>query len=257
VATQGRRVSPRTFEPVPQAVILAAGQGLRLNGQPNGTPKCLVCVAGRSLLEHQLAALWSLGLRDVCVVVGHRAHEIRAHAGDACCYIENERYRETNSLKSLSLARDWVRGPFVLVNGDVLACSDVYQRVVESPGNALAYDSRSGQEPEHMKVKVCSGRLERIGKDLASTSCAGENVGILKFDARAARALFAVAGALISSGLENSWAPAAVDRIASCFTIQALDVAGLPWIEIDYLRDLNEARRRVWPAICGTHVPTP
>lgn len=249
-------VASRACEAAPQAVILAAGQGARLNGHANGVAKCLMRVGGRSLLEHQLSALHGLRVSDVCVVIGHSAHEVRAHAGDVCSYVENERYRETNSLESLWLVRNWVRGPFVLVNGDVLASTEVYQRVIESPGNALAYDSRSGHELEHMKVRVSSGRLERIGKELPHRSCTGENVGILKFDARAARSLFAVTGALIAQGFVNEWAPAAVDRIAACFTIQAHDVAGLPWIEIDYPCDLIDARETVWPAICGTSRPS-
>lgn len=234
-----------------QAVILAAGQGLRMNGSLNGKPKCLVDVGGHALLEHQLAALRSLGVREVCVVIGHGAGAVRALVGRDCHCVENERYRETNSLYSLWLVRDWVRGPFLLLNADVLASPEIYRRVACSPGNALAYDSRSGQEDEHMKVRLRAGLLEHVGKDLEREGCHGENVGILHFEADAARELFAEASALLAGGGANAWAPAAVDRIASCCTIQAVDVAGLPWIEIDYPDDLDLARRDVWPAICA------
>jgi choline kinase len=232
-----------------QAVILAAGRGLRMNGSLDGRPKCLVEVGGRTLLEHQLDALRALGVRDICVVVGHGAAEVRALVGADCHCVENPRYRETNSLYSLWLARDWVCGSFLVLNADVLACPEIYRRVAGLRGNALAYDSRSGHEDEHMKVRLTAGRLARVAKDLGREACDGENVGILHFDEDAARELFAQAEAMIAGGLANAWAPAAVDRIAARFRIQAVDVAGLPWIEIDYPGDLELARREVWPAI--------
>jgi choline kinase len=237
-----------------QAVILAAGLGLRMNGSLNGHPKCLVDVGGRTLLEHQLDVLRGLGVREICVVVGHRAAEVRALVGADCHCLENPRYRETNSLYSLWLAREWVRGSFLVVNADVLASPEIYRRVAVAPGSALAYDSRSGHEDEHMKVRLDGSRLARVAKDLGREACDGENVGILHFDEDAARELFVQAGALIAGGWTNAWAPAAVDRIAERFRIQAVDVADLPWIEIDYPADLEVARREVWPAILGTPV---
>jgi choline kinase len=207
------------------------------------------------LLEHQIAVLRSLGVLEIAVVVGHGAAQVRALVGADCHCLENPRYRETNSLYSLYLARDWVRGPLLVVNADVLASPEIYRRVASSRGSALAYDSRSGQEDEHMKVRLDAGWLARVSKDLGRESCHGENVGILHFDARAARELFAEAGALITGGLANAWAPAAVDRIAARFRIRAVDVAGLPWIEIDYPGDLDAARSEVWPAILSGSPP--
>lgn len=238
-----------------QAVILAAGQGVRMNGSANGKPKCLVDVGGRTLLEHQLAVLHDLGIHDVCVVIGHGAGAVRALVGTHCHCVENPLYRETNSLYSLWLVREWVRGPFLVVNADVLASPEIYRRVVDREGNALAFDSRSGQEDEHMKVRLRAGRLERVAKDLARERCDGENVGILRFEAGAGRELFAQAGAMIAGGLSNAWAPAAVDQIAARYPISAVDVAGLPWIEIDYPSDLDLARQDVWPAIRASVLP--
>ncbi len=228
-----------------------------MNGSLHGKPKCLVEVGGRALLEHQLAALRSLGVSEVCVVIGHGASAVRTLVGRDCHCVENQRYSETNSLYSLLLVRDWVRGPFLVLNADVLASPEIYRRVLSSQGNALAYDSRSGQEDEHMKVELRAGLLEHVGKNLERERCDGENVGILRFEGAAALELFAQAEAMIASGGANAWAPAAVDRIAARFTIHALDVAGLPWIEIDYPGDLDLARRDVWPAICATFPSSP
>ncbi|QGP92068.1 Bifunctional protein GlmU [Neomoorella glycerini] len=60
------------------AVILAAGQGKRMHSR---LPKVLHRVAGRSLLEHVLAATRQAGIEDNIIVIGHGAEEVRAALG--------------------------------------------------------------------------------------------------------------------------------------------------------------------------------
>ncbi len=57
-----------------QAVILAAGKGTRL--EPLQTPKPLLKVAGKAIIEHTLSRLE--GFEEVVVVVGHRGDELKA-----------------------------------------------------------------------------------------------------------------------------------------------------------------------------------
>lgn len=232
-----------------QAVILAAGNGKRLAAVSGGLPKGLLRIGPCTLLEHQLRALRVLGIDRVCMVVGFGAEHIEAAFGHCCEFVYNERYSQTNSLYSLWLARHWVQGPFVLMNCDVLAHPYVIARVACAQGSALAFDSRSGQDDEHMKVDVDAGRLRAIGKCLPAHQRSGENVGVLRFDAQAARSLFEAAGQIVASGDEKAWAPAAVGHIAGSTPISAVDVCDLPWCEIDFPEDLGYATSRVWPAI--------
>ncbi|MBX7192846.1 MAG: phosphocholine cytidylyltransferase family protein [Sandaracinaceae bacterium] len=231
------------------AVILAAGRGSRLGALGASVPKCLVEVGGRPLVEHQLVALRDVGVRHVVVVVGFRAEAVRAQLGGRVRYVENPRYAETNSLYSLALAREAIEGPFMLLNSDTLAHPLVYRRVAEHRGSALAYDSRSGTDAEHMKVVFADDRLVRIDKRVPSAEAHGENVGILKFDAAAAKRLFERAASLVSDGRENDWAPAAVQALAHDTPVRGIDIADLPWTEIDFPHDLAHATTAVWPIV--------
>lgn len=230
-------------------MILAAGVGSRLRSAGHECPKCLVPIADRPLIDHQLDALRAAGVREVCLVVGHLREQVRARVDRACRLIVNERFAETNSLVSLWHARHWVRGSFALLNCDVLAHPDVYRRVLTARGTALAYDSSSGDDDEHMKVRVRDGCVQAMGKTLAPSRTDGENVGILKFDASAVDPLFDEVERLVSSDGDRHWAPAAVDRLARRLPVHAVDVADLPWTEIDYPTDLDLAERDVWPLI--------
>jgi len=231
---------------VKQAVILAAGRGSRLG---EGIPKCLVRLGDRMLIHHQLDALRAMGIEEVCVVVGYGAQRVRAALGDRCHYIDNLRFDETNSLYSLWLTREWLRGPFLQINCDLVAHPEIYRRLLAAPGTALAYDSLSGDGEEHMKVVVRHGLLRDIQKQLDPSRSSGENLGLLKYDRAASRILFEEAGDLIAGGGERCWAPAAIARLAQRVPVHCVDVAGLPWSEIDFVEDVLYARCEVLPEL--------
>src|SRR4029079_18681950 len=100
------------------AVILAAGTGTRFNGALH--PKCLAAFGGQTLITIQLAALRACGITDITVVVGFDADTVRLACGPHVRFIENARFRETNSLYSLWLARPVLEQGFVVMNCDVL-----------------------------------------------------------------------------------------------------------------------------------------
>ncbi len=62
-----------------QGIILAAGKGTRLGAITAKTPKALVEVGGRVLLDHVRAGLAAAGVKRTTIVVSHRAEQIEAH----------------------------------------------------------------------------------------------------------------------------------------------------------------------------------
>jgi choline kinase len=232
-----------------QAVILAGGVGSRLGAATKDRPKCLVEVGGIPLIKHQLEALADHGVGPVLIVLGYKAEAVREVVGEAADYVVNTRYEETNSLYSLWLARNWVKGPFLLLNCDLLFHPDILDRVLENGGSVLAYDSTSLGGREQTKVAIRDGRVLDLGKDIPAGASRGENLGLLKFDAEGARALFESVEILIEQGHEKTWVTEAVRTTCSKVPIRGVNVAGLPWAEIDFPYDLDRARREVWPAI--------
>ena len=227
------------------ALILAAGRGSRF---AESKPKCLVEVGGRPLVLHQLEAAKAAGARRVTLVTGHEHELVRAAVGDAAEIVRNARYAETNSLYSFWLARLRVHGDVLVMNCDVLFPHDVLRGLLHR-GSALAFDSRSGDSREHVKVSVEDGRLLEMSKELPSQETDGENLGLLHLTEEVARAAFDTAAQLISRGHERAWLGSAINAVARRHAIACVDVAGLPWVEINEPRDLAEARAQVWPAI--------
>ena len=56
---------------IDQAMVLAAGYGLRLRPLTDHTPKPLVPVAGRPMIEYALDHLRACGIRKVVINVSH------------------------------------------------------------------------------------------------------------------------------------------------------------------------------------------
>src|SRR4051812_45288197 len=61
-------------------IVLAAGEGTRMKSRKQ--PKVLHGFAGRSMLEHVLAATGPLDAARTVVVVGHRRDEVTAHLAE-------------------------------------------------------------------------------------------------------------------------------------------------------------------------------
>jgi choline kinase len=228
------------------ALILAAGKGRRLR---LSTPKCLVELGGRPLIEHQLEALAWAGVERVVVVAGYRADLVRAALPPGTPMVVNDDYADTNSLYSFWLARHEIAEDMIVLNSDVLFHPVIARALVRRERNALAFDSLSGHGPEEMKLLVQAGRLAAMSKTLAPERSCGENVGMIRLDTAASETAFAAAGRLVAAGHERDWLASAINRVARAHAIDCLDVATLPWTEIDFPEDLEHARDRVLPAI--------
>jgi len=102
-----------------RAIVLAAGQGTRLGSLTAERPKCMVELAGRPLLHHQLDVLRAAGIDELHLVTGYRAERIEA---DRVTRWVNERYATTNMVVTLFCAQDAMRddADLVISYGDIV-----------------------------------------------------------------------------------------------------------------------------------------
>ncbi|MGI9328923.1 MAG: nucleotidyltransferase family protein [Pseudomonadales bacterium] len=106
-------------------MILAAGRGERLRPLTDHTPKPLLPVAGKPLIERQIEQLAAAGVRDLVINLHHLGEQIASTLGNGERFGLSIRYsRESEKLETgggllnaLPLLGD---GPLWLLNGDVL-----------------------------------------------------------------------------------------------------------------------------------------
>jgi MurNAc alpha-1-phosphate uridylyltransferase len=101
------------------AMILAAGRGERMRPLTDTTPKPLIPVRGRSMLDRTLDRLAAHGVRNVVVNVHHLGERIASHVGGRAHVVREDSLLDTGgSVKNaLTLLGE---GPFFVINGDGL-----------------------------------------------------------------------------------------------------------------------------------------
>jgi choline kinase len=234
------------------AIILAAGHGSRMGPLTADRPKAMLEVDGQPLIDWQLDALAAHGVFDVTMVVGYQQQRLRDHLKRRVRFIDNARYDETNSLYSLSLAREPLARGAVVMNADVLVSREILGRLIAAPvEDAVLVDTNSALADEEMKVRIWQGFAVDFSKELPASEAHAENLGVLKFGASGGRRLVAHIDALIAAGHERSWAPMAFRALAQEWPLRVVAADGLPWTEIDFPADLERARDVVAPAIGG------
>ncbi len=236
-----------------QAVILAAGQGKRLLPLTRDIPKALLPLNGTTgitILEHQVELLKQLGVDEILVVVGHGKDRVKDTLCDRVRYVENMEYQSTNSIYSFYLTLKHLGSEVLILNGDVLFPREVLERLMFSPyEGVLSVDTGAHLDEETMKVALNGSLVMDIRKDLSSQDAHGENLGVLLFRGKALAVLSKVVKEMVGRGETNHWIPAAFREMLSLYPIYAVDVKGLPWIEIDFPEDLEQAQRELYPQI--------
>jgi choline kinase len=121
-----------------KAVILAAGQGMRLRPLTNHLPKCLVQINRKPIMQHQLESLDSVGIHSCVIVAGFREAQIRDYFGSTFAnvditYVLNNSFQNTNNIYSLWTAREYLLDDIILMDGDVLFDFPLLADIVHNP----------------------------------------------------------------------------------------------------------------------------
>ena len=125
-----------------KAMIFAAGRGERMRPLTDATPKPLLRVGGRMLIEHHLGKLATIGVREVVVNLSHLAPQFPAALGDGSRWgltihysDEGPQPLETGGgiLHALPLLGD---APFIVVSADIVSDYDYAQLPAEPAGLA-------------------------------------------------------------------------------------------------------------------------
>jgi NDP-sugar pyrophosphorylase family protein len=115
-------------------VVMAGGEGTRLHQLTRDTPKPMLKIGSRPLLETIVRSYAEQGFRRFFLAVNYKAEQIEAHFGDGSKLDVEIRYlRERQRLGTagaLTLLPEVPRLPIIVTNGDLLTKED-YGRMIE------------------------------------------------------------------------------------------------------------------------------
>lgn len=203
------------------------------------------------MLEYQLRTLAAAGVEEALVIVGFGAEQVeeqlavRPAPGIRVRTLYNPFFSFSDNLVSCWLARSWMSGDFLLLNGDTLFEQRVVERLLEAPEAplTLVVNEKSQYDADDMKVSVSAGRLLAVGKTLDLDTVTGESIGFMRFAASGAKIFSeALNKAIRDPASLRSWYLSIIDELTEYVNIETLSVTGLWWAEADSPEDLQEIR---------------
>lgn len=238
-----------------KAIILAAGMASRLRPLTLNTPKCLLNVGERPLLQRSMDAIIQSGVKDFVIVTGY-LHEmiedfVTKHYGDTINvkFIHNDVYDSTNNIYSLWLARPEADGEdFLLLDSDLLYDPQIVVKVVNnSNANILTLIKHELGEEEMKVVTDKEGTIKEISKTCNPADAAGESLGIEKIGKDYSTALYRELETMMNKEhLENKFYELAFERlIPQGHTYTVLNVTEFFSCELDTVEDFENAKQKI------------
>ncbi|MFB6188656.1 MAG: sugar phosphate nucleotidyltransferase [Halapricum sp.] len=171
------------------AVVLAAGEGMRLRPLTRNRPKPMLPAANRPILEYVLDALIEAGTEEIVMVVGYKRDRVQNHFGPTYRGVPITYARQDKQLgtgHALLQARAYVEEPMLVVNGDCLIDSGLVDDVCG------AFDRGSGEPVlsvlegpdarQYGAVVLRDGYVEEIIEKPRTDEYRLINAGIYAFD---------------------------------------------------------------------------
>ena len=234
-----------------KAVILAAGIASRLRPLTDDTPKCLLKVGEKNILELTIDNIIANNIDDVIIVTGYLEEKIKNFVSNKypdlnVIYIYNEVYSSTNNIYSLWLTKESLSGDeMLLMDSDIIFDKEIITKLLASDHEScLALKSHDVQD-EEIKVKADeNGRVLEIGKEVKLQDANGESIGIEKFGVETLKQLFTIIERkIVVEKNVNQFYEAAFQELAdNGANIYTVDTTDYVCMEIDTDADLEEAR---------------
>ncbi len=230
-----------------KAIILAAGVGRRLSPVTDTTPKCLIRVAGATILGRMLDSLIAAGTNDICLVVGHLKDKIKLvigqnYKGAEVRYIPNPDY-ERGSVLSVWAARNYFDDDILLMDSDVIFERAILEKLAGSKNeNCFLIDKNYTESGEEMKIAALKKKVVQIARGISREHDEiGEGIGFLKLSAKYRKEFLDVFKSAVARDKDCDYENA-LDELVKRIPVGFEDITGLRWTEIDFEADIEKAK---------------
>jgi len=167
-----------------KAIILAAGEGVRMRPLTYTRPKVMLPLANKPILEHLLIQAKKTGITDYIFVVGYHDEQVRDYFDDGEQWKVNIKYctqrKQSGTADAVKMAEGLVDGNFLLVNGDAIVTSQDIRKIM-----GAEYTSLGVIEVEDARdlgvVELSEGKIVHIYEKTAESPSHVVNAGVYLF----------------------------------------------------------------------------
>ena len=236
---------------IEQALILAAGRGVRMGPRGELMPKGFIEVGGQTLIERSLGMLFAAGIEHVTVVTGHLADRYEAlaerHDGRVRC-IHNIQFAARGSLESLRVGLGEVQGPCLLLESDLFYEARALDAVLadETQDIILVSGPTGAGDEVYVWTEPSNGRarfrhMSKRPADLPDRHT-GELVGIVRLSSQLQQGILDH----VAQAPENADYECGLVAVSKSFDITCVKIDDLLWGEIDDETMLERVTQVIW-----------
>lgn len=232
-----------------KVIILAAGQGIRLGGDYNKTPKCLLKVGNKTIIERQIESLNNLGIKDISIVIGAKGNcwnqktfeQINAFSKNLVINFNND---STFNAFSAFLALD-KNNPtdLLLIDGDLVYSEVLLKKIFSFERQNLIVVKKAENKKEIgcRIVADSDGELIKIGKNIIDIIFPWDiHSGIIKIGKNSYSNFYQE---LNNKIFLNEELDAPVSSFIKNNKIHVLKTSSTEWININTQSELNKAKK--------------
>lgn len=236
-----------------KAIILAAGVGSRVRPLTDNTPKSLLKIGDKPILQRMIENIESVGIKDIFIVSGYLEDQIKDFTTSKfpnlnISFIRNDKYLTTNTGYSLMMTKDFVNGDdFIKFDADVVFEKEVLTKIIDDTHpTCLLIDKNIHLDKEEVKV-ICDedNKVLKVGKKLDPKLSKGESIGIEKISKKAGKLLFEILENLMrdEKNYNEYYDDSYTTLVEKGIPFHAVDITGLKWVEIDTHEDYARAQK--------------
>lgn len=164
-----------------KAIILAAGEGVRMRPLTGSRPKVMLPLANKPILEHLLVEAAEAGVTEFIFVVGYHDEQVRDYFGNGGKWGVHISYstqrKQSGTADAVRTVAGLTDGEFLMINGDAVVGHEDIAGIMGSQGITLgvitAEDTR-----DLGAIELCNGRIAHIYEKTAKPPSNMANAGL-------------------------------------------------------------------------------
>jgi choline kinase len=232
-----------------RAVFLCAGRGTRARGVTGEQPKCLIRIAGETLIARAVRQLAANEVTDVHVIVGYAADQISREIGDRASLHHYADFERTNNLWTLAAHADLLRGyDCAVLFGDVIVSDQAMAALWNGESDINLLVDLTSRLAGTMRVRRSADGGVDMGNHITPASADGNYVGMLRARSSAADSLAAAVRAEADAGRgTDAYFTSVIAGLSKDLAVSFADVRSDQWAEIDDGDDFLRAKQLFEP----------
>lgn len=229
-----------------KALILNSGLGSRMGKYTATAPKCMVPLNEKeTIVARQLRLLAQAGIFEVVMTTGPYEELLRKHIEELglpiqITFVNNPKYRETNYIYSIYLAREILHDEIILMHGDLVFEENVLKQIVTSRKDCMAVSSAVDLPEKDFKAVLKDGTIQAVGIEFMENAIAAQP--LYHFCKTAWETWLRQIEKFCEAGEVSCYAENALNQVADQIKLYPYDFGKMLCQEVDKEEDLLAVR---------------